>query len=385
MYAVLDEAHLQSSKSGTVFPMQQALCLASLAPILVKGFVGSDTPNSNLTALTSHWTTLHSWILYLKNDFVDQENVDLPSRLDAWRCIADFLGICDDFFLHDLFETIVSSPGIVATLFSLWRLETRDKRFALSNNPSTHPMFHLPAILDSWMCAFSHRESWDWSQILLPFGGEPDDLATTALEHLRQDVARTPINFDLIIWDIHIITTLSVNDTIRMPLLKQQSMTLLAGVINTMAHQYHATSDQLTLVAKCISYAYWYIRAYAESTEGLPWIIQLVEAGLLSAMLSTERWIKHLSGEDSEDWEPLFLLLGQILPKYSLYSSVLRPMVKQLTAIDAGDLPGKLDKNGALFQVWSTFERVVRDRAGLYKSGIKNETHIESCQNTKVC
>ena len=364
-------------------PVQQALCLDSVASIIPGRFVCSG-PHSTLQTLALHWLELHRWILYLKSDFVDQESVDLSFRLLVKRCIANFLGICDDSFLLHMFDPIVASPGIVSTLFSLWRLETVDKRFSPSVDPSCLPIFHIPATLDSWMCAFSQRERWDWSEILRPFAGEADALAATALDHLRQDIARTPVDYDLIVWGIHLVTALSVNDAIRIPLLNQCSMTILTSVINSLVDHY-AITNQHALVAKCISYGYWYIRAYVESTEGLPWVAQIVEAGLLSAMLSTEPWIKHLDGQDSEDWEPLFLLLGQIIPKYSVYGSVLKPMIRWLTAIDAGCLPGKLDKDGLLFQSWYLFQNVVRSRAALYNVSLSNETHIESCQNAKVC
>ncbi|KAG6377145.1 hypothetical protein JVT61DRAFT_1197 [Boletus reticuloceps] len=382
MYAVLDDAHLRTSMIDKSLPVQQALCLTSLASVIPRRYVCSGA-HSTLQTLSLHWVELHRWILYLKNDFVDKENVDLAFRLLAKTAIVDFLGICDESFLQHMFDPIVASPDIIATLFSLWRMETLDKRFSLSVHPSTHPVFHIPATLDSWMCAFSQRERWDWSEILRPFGGEVDALAATALDHLRQDVARSPANYDLIVWDIHLITALSVNDAIRIPLLNQRSMAILATVINSLVDLY-ATTNQHLLVAKCISYGYWYIRAYVESTDGLPWVTQLVEAGLLSAMLSTEPWIKHLNGQHSEDWEPLFLLLGQIIPRYSVYSTVLKSMIKRLTTIDANDLPGKLEKDGLLFKSWTLFENLVRSRAALYSMSLSNETHIESCQNIKL-
>lgn len=379
---MLDDAHLQISKRDKSLPVQQALCLSSLASIITRRHVCSV--DCALQTLVFHWLKLHRWILYLKSDFVDQESIELPFRLLAKKSIIDFLGVCDDSFLRHMFDSIVASPGIVATLFSLWRLETHDQRFSLPVDPPSHPVFHTQATLDAWMCAFSLRERWDWSEILRPFGGEADALAATALDHLRQDVARMPINYDLVIWDIHLITTLSVNEVIRMPLLNQHSMTIFTNLINSMVDRY-ATTSQHALVAKCLSYGYWYIRAYVESTEGLPWVIQIVEAGLLSAVLSTEPWVKHLNGQESEDWEPLFLLLGHIIPKYSMYNSVLKPITKQLTAIDTDDLPGKLDKDGLLFQSWSMFQTVVRSRAALYDLVASNETHIETCQNAKVC
>ncbi|KAG9315729.1 hypothetical protein JVU11DRAFT_3376 [Chiua virens] len=384
-YDVLDDAHLQTSKTDKSLPFQQVACLTSMATIVVKRYACPEVQDTLLT-LAHHWPAFHQWILYLKSDFVDQESVDLEFRLQARRAIVDFLGICDDSLPDDTFDIIVSSPGIIATLFSLWHLETQDKRFSVSgdSDPSYHPTFQIPATLDSWMCAFSHRETWHWPEFLRAFGGDAGALATTALDHLRQDIACEPTNYDLIIWDIHLMTTLSINDSIRIPFLTHQSLTTLSTVVNSLVGRY-ATTDQHSLVAKCISYGYWYIRAYAESTEGLPWIIQIVEADLLPTLLSTEPWIKHLGGQDHEDWEPLFLLLGQIIPKYSVYNSVLKPMIKQLAVIDASGLAGKLDKNGLLFQCWTVFETIVRNRATLYNSALGNETHIESCQNEKVC
>ncbi|KAG8214647.1 hypothetical protein J3R82DRAFT_9725 [Butyriboletus roseoflavus] len=379
IYATLDDAHLQISKRDKSLPVQQVLCVASLASIIVKRHARSEADRT-LQALVLHWAELHRWILYLKGDFVDQESIDLSFRLLAKKSIIDFLGVCDVSFLRHMFDPIVASPGIIATLFSLWRMETQDRRFSLPADPPSHPVFHVQATLDSWMCAFSQRERWDWSEILRPFGGEADALAATALDRLQQDATRIPLNCDLVIWDIHLITTLSVNEVIRIPLLNQHSMTILTNVVTSLVDRY-AITNQRSLVAKCISYGYWYIRAYVESTEGLPWVSQIVEAGLLTAMLSTEPWIKHLNGQDSEDWEPLFLILSHIIPKYSLYNSVLKLITKRLAAIDTGDLPGKLDKHGMLFQSWSVFQTVIRSRAALHNLVVSNETHIETCQN----
>lgn len=385
MYAVLDATHLQMSKLdlGGNLPVQQALCLASLASIMPQRFLRLGE-HGIFQPLARHWIDLHQWILHLNIDFVNQESVDLSFRILAKRSIADFLAICNDTFLQHMFDSIVTSPGIVATLFSLWRLETLDKRFSLIGESPALPFFHISATLDGWMCEFSQQEKWDWSEILRPFGGEPEALAVTALEHLQQDVLRTPIDYDLIVWDIHLLTTLSVNSAIRVPLLNHHSMTIVTNVIISVVDRYAATNRH-AIIAKCISYAYWYIRSYVETTDGLPWVTEIVEAGLLPAMLSSEPWMKHLNGQASEDWEPLFLLLGQIIPKYSVYNSLLKPTIKRLTAIDASGLPGNLEKNGFLFQAWSLFEHAVRGRAALYNMSLSNETHIESCQNIKVC
>ncbi|KIJ17826.1 hypothetical protein PAXINDRAFT_167785 [Paxillus involutus ATCC 200175] len=389
VYGVLDPIHLQRAKKNNVhkdpntYPLQQALGLRSLASILPEWIARKAYAARTLSGLSDRWSPIHDWIIYLKTEYIDQESIDIGFRIVAKRCIVDFLGICRADSLGEMFNAVVTSPGIIAALFALWRLECQDRRFSpCLDDELPPPIFNIPAILDSWMCTFAHHERWNWPEILRPFNGDGAALATTALDHLQHDIAQTSINYDRIIWDIHLMTTLSINDAIRIPLLNQRSMAILAGVITLMVDQ-HPTNKHRPLVAKCISYACWYIRAYMEATDGLPWVTQVVEAGILPAMLATEPWLKHLKDKNEEDWEPLFLLLGQMIPKYSIFRSALRPMIKSLRAIEATGLPAKLKTDGPLFKAWSMFEKVIRNRIGLFDRDEGNETHIESCQNAQ--
>ncbi|KAF9241141.1 hypothetical protein BU15DRAFT_61095 [Melanogaster broomeanus] len=333
VYGVLDATHLQQAKKisthkdTSTYPLQQAMCSAVWHLSSQTGF------------LVRHMQPKHSAVYrpaglhFMIGSY--QESIDIGFRIVAKRCIVDFLGLCRSDTLGEAFNAVVTSPGIIATLFALWHLETQDRRFSPCLDDELPPsIFNTPAILDSWMCTFAHQERWNWPEILRPFNGQGAVIATTALDHLQHDVAQTSINYDRVIWDIHLMTTLSINDAIRIPFLNQRSMAIVAGVMTLMVKQ-SPVNKQRPLVAKCISYACWYIRAYLEATDGLPWVAQVVEA----VIEGDRRRLPYLP--DSRPTEQLF-------------------------------------------KAWGMFEKVVRNRAGLLGWDEGNETHIESCQNAQV-
>jgi hypothetical protein len=341
-----------------------------------------------INTLTSRWLIIREWLLFLGTEYVGKESIDMSMRVLAKRAIVDFLGICRHDLLGDSLPIVLSSPGIVSLLFSLWDLETKDRHFSScmpdDNVPGPLPIIRTPAILDSWMCTFSEKETWNWHEIMRPFNNDGARVAVTALDHLEHDLAQQPIDYDLIIWDIHLITSLSVNNTIRIPLLMQHSMQKMVGVITTMVSQRAHCAKQRHLVAKTISFACWYIRAYVEDTDGLPWISEVLEAGLLPSLLAIEPWVRHLKDNNDEDWEPLWLLLAAILPKYAIFRSVLKVMGRSIKALNAVKAVDRPKPDGLMHKRWSTLETLVMARLSLLETDDVDEVHVDSCQSSKV-
>jgi hypothetical protein len=216
------------------------------------------------------------------------------------------------------------------------------------------------------------------------FNNDGARIAATALDHLEHDLAQQPIDYDLIIWDIHLLTSLSVNNTIRIPLLMQHSMQKTAGVIATMVSQRPHSTKQRHLVAKAISYSCWYIRAYVEDTDGLPWISEVLEAGLLPSLLAVEPWVRHLKDNNDEDWEPLWLLLSTIFPKYAIFRSVLKVMGRSIKALNAVKAVDRPKPDGPMHKYWTTLETLVMSRLNLLETDDVDEAHVDSCQSPKV-
>lgn len=388
LYDIIDSIHLQQVKRGLIAePLQQALALRGLASFMPFWLSRSVYTARILNTLTSRWPIIREWLLFLGTDYVYKETIDRSMRILAKRAIVDFLGICRHDTLGDSLPIVLSSPGIVSLLFSLWDLETKDRHFSScvqdDDIPGPPPIIRTPAIIDSWMCTFSETETWNWHEILRPFNNDGAGIAATALDHLAHDLAQQPIDCDLIIWDIHLLTSLSVNNTIRIPLLMQHSMQKTAGVIATMVSQRPHSTKQRHLVAKAISYACWYIRAYVEDTDGLPWISEVLEAGLLPLLLAIEPWIRYLKDNNDEDWEPLWLLLSTIFPKYAIFRSVLKVMGRSIKALNAVKAVDRPKPGGPMHKHWTTLETLVMTRLNLLETDDADEAHVDSCQSSK--
>lgn len=388
LYGVLDAVHLQQVKRGLISqPVLQALALRSLASFMPAWLTRSLCSARLLNTLSDRWPIIREWLFFFETDYVYKESVDVNMRVLAKRAIVDFLALSRHAKLEDLHSTIISSPGVTSMMFGLWHLETENRLFSnyVQDNdiPGPPPIFHISAVLDSCMCTFSQSENWNWLEIIRPFKNDMAKIAATALDHLEQDLTQNPIDYDLIIWDTHLITSLSINNSIRIPLLMQHSMQKVTGVITAMVSQ-RPHPSRCHLVAKAISYACWYLRAYVEDTDGTPWICEVVEAGLLPALLAVEPWLRHIEDDKQEDWEPLWLLLSDILPKYTVFRSVLKVMGRSVKAINTARMVDRLKTDGLLYKHWLVLEGLITFRLSLLEAGDVDEAHVDSCQSSKA-
>ncbi|KAG6331100.1 hypothetical protein ID866_7987 [Astraeus odoratus] len=383
LYDTLDSVQLQRAKENntrdsSVCPLQQTMALRSLACIIP---LSEDPPEQTFNEWSSHWPSIHEWIIYLKTGYVDRDSIDTAFRIHAKRAIVDFLGLSQHRPLGGVVGIMFHSQGMFSILLALWRLEVQDHRFGhdaeLDDQP---PSIHSTAgILDCWQANFLCSDGWDWRAILQPFEDDGAVLASTALAHLTHDMAHVPIDYDRLICDIHLMTTLSVKNTIRMSMINQGSMSTLVNLVLLLVRGEHP-ADAHCLVAKALSFACWYIRAYVEVTDGLQWVKQVVETGILEALLLIEPYMKYMSEPD--DWEPLHLLLREIIPRYTIYRSLLKLMVKSLKEIETADLYGKIQKDTPLWDSWGAFDDEVQWKVGLLDTDA-DQRHIHSCQNIK--
>ncbi|KAG1788146.1 uncharacterized protein HD556DRAFT_916402 [Suillus plorans] len=192
-----------------------ALAFRGLASFMLFWLGRSVYTARMLNTLTSRWPIIREWLLFLEADYAYKDSIDRTMRILAKRAIVDFLrAICRHDMLGNSLPIVLSSPGIVSLLFSLWDLETKGCHFSScvedDDIPSPPPIIRTPAILDSWMCTFSETETWNWHEIMRPFDNDGARIAATALDHLEHDLAQHPIDNDLI---IHLLTSLSVNNT----------------------------------------------------------------------------------------------------------------------------------------------------------------------------
>ncbi|KAI6042713.1 hypothetical protein EDC04DRAFT_2658077 [Pisolithus marmoratus] len=384
LYEVFDSVHLQrakeeNGKDHSVYPTLQVMTLRSLSCIVPEGALQDAQAEETCSVLLNHWPSIREWIMYLKRDFVDRSCIDITFRVRTKRSIVDFIGLIQHTDLRSIVPIISLSPGVLDTLLSLWRLEVEDRHFSCCGDSKDEmpPVYCTPGILDCWQAMFVNTENWSWDDLIIPFNNDGALLASTALAHLRHDIAQIPMDYDRVICDIHLMTTFSIKESVCMPMLKQGSLLTVVSLIFSLVRSEHPP-DASPLVAKALSYACWYIRSYVEVGDGLTWITQVIKARLMEALLLIEPWITFLP--DPDDWEPLHQLCGEIIPKYSLHRSVLELLAKTHKDIGAIGFPEKMEKDTPLWDAWMDFDGAVRSRLPLLT---KDDTINYSCQNMK--
>lgn len=382
-YEVFGSVHLQHAKEENdkdhgVHPTLQVMALRSLSCIVPEGALQEAHAKETCNALLNHWPSILEWILYLKNDYVDRNCIDVAFRVRAKRSIVDFIGLIQHTDLRPIIPIIFQTPEALHTLLSLWRLEVEDHHFSCCNDSKDEPpVYCTPGILDCWQANFVNTEGWSWDDLVVPFDNDGALLASTTLAHLRHDIAQVPMDYDRVICDIHLMTTFSIKECVCIPMLQQGSMLAVVSLIFSLVRSEHS-SDAPPLVAKALSYACWYIRSYVEAGDGLTWITQVIGAGLMEALLLVEPWIKHLP--DPDDWEPLQQLYGEIIPKYSIHRPVLELLAKAHRDIEATGLLETMEKHTPLWAAFEDFDGVVRSRLPLLAG---DDTTTYSCQNVK--
>ncbi|KAH7925573.1 hypothetical protein BV22DRAFT_1033845 [Leucogyrophana mollusca] len=388
LYSHLNISKAHRFKSGQTSPFCSvtihALCLRTLGATLPVWLLCEEIANKLIRDLASHWRALHQWVILLYDKCIDQENYDYCCRLLAKRAMIDFLGLCRLDELADWTINALKSTDVPRVVFGLWYLEIRDPRFSpWKEDDESSALHRSAAILDAALTFFIGREpsgTLDWENVFIPFGGDKTVLASTALQHLEIDRSQPVIDFEVVAWDIHLLTTLCARRPTALALLSQQSIEVAVDVLSYMGSQ-PLDHPQQTYVAACIANCWWYISFQLEAGDGVPWITQALEAHLLPALIKCETWFPHL--QDDFAREPLSDILAGILPKYTVYGSVLRAAGNSLADIDDLGLEDHLRKDGEFWEAWSTFRNVAEARLELLDNADRDERHTQTCHNDK--
>jgi len=392
LYGILDEEHVDRAKENkandpNANPLLQVLAFRSL-PCIIDPWIREEQQEDHrkqaIRDFTSHWLAIHRWILYLKQEYVDNNSVDIAFRIAAKRSLVNIIGLASHKSLDHYLPVIFNSPLIVHIVFSLWRLEVQDRRFSyivvLPAGIGLTDIHSTPAILDRWQASFMGTPSWNWDEIIrCTFDNDATIIASTAIAQLRHDVEKLFRDYDRIIPDIHLMTVFSLRNDIRMSMLRHGSLLAIVGLMLSLVLAQHSP-DIHPLVSKVLCYACWYVRAYVEVSDGLPWIAQVLEAGILKAIVLIEPYIKHMPHPD--DWDPLHELFREVIPRYTVYRSILTLIVKYTKEIEEAGWAEKYEEHSPMWYSWGIYDDQVQWKAPLLK--VEGGMHIHTCQNSKV-
>ncbi|KAF8125945.1 hypothetical protein EV363DRAFT_1418952 [Boletus edulis] len=220
--------------------------------------------------------------------------------------------------------------------------------------------------------------SIDWDNILSVFQGDPELIARVSLCHLEREISRgDELDLLCITCDLQIITALSQQENIRFAYMRQGVITIAAEILALVVDR-KWEEDMQMFARRSIADAAALLRSRIEEMDALPFLSQAIERGLVASLLKCEPLLTSVGQPVA--LQEMLLLLGEILPGYSVYRSVLHQLTLAVDSAMAQGLDAKLSKSGGFCVGWKRLKDTVNERRRLVKRDASSG-HVQTCQN----
>ncbi|KAF9240191.1 hypothetical protein BU15DRAFT_61528 [Melanogaster broomeanus] len=332
-----------------------------------------------LKGLMDHWNDIRQWILFLHQEIIIQTNVDFDLRLDCKKSVLEFLGLVRDRLVMPWSQLITTDLEMMWLICDLWYLETKDSRFFTWSSDGTNQ--RESAVLNScFLIAHEVRITLDWANILHSFHNDTELLASAALGHLDREISQGTLDLNCIGWDTHIISALSFRENIRLALLRQGAIKAAADVLALIVSK-HWSADKRVVAARCMVNAATFLRVRLDDLDGIPFILQALDSALIPSLLKCEPLLPF-ADNPAGSHQPA-IVLGDLLPSYTVYRSVVRPLSFIIDDVEKTRADAKVIKGGQLHEAWMRLKQAVAERRKFMKHDIAEGHHIQTCQNDK--
>src|SRR5882762_9804531 len=255
----------------------------------------------------------------------------------------------DSTFLTFAFTTMPGATRVVTTLMlKLDRVMTEGPREAGDTDDIVGGLLRFLPIM-------GRKPSPKWDEgVLAPMGGE-NNVARVVLKHLdfhilhpKRDIYR----LFRIAWGISLVTHLSNCTPICHAFIAQNSIRALVNAMDSIS-PLPTHRDSLEYSTHCVSLGSNCLRMHMFAHDGLTGIIQAFSSGVVPVLM---RCAELLANDD----EQYFLLLGEDLPKYIIYPSVLRTAKKSLADFDEASLRGPSNTKSTISRTaWAAYHQIV--------------------------
>ena len=384
MYDQLDANKIPYGTVGEDIPVQDldiaVAALVGLGVTLPIWLNHKDLWQQLPKGLCAQWPNIRRWVLFLYRNVIVQEDLDTDVRYTCKTAVLEFLGLVRDRLLMSWSKTIPTDREIMKMICDLWFIETRDPRFS-SWSPKATTQRESALFNSCFLIAHEVGTAIDWSNLLSLFQGEPELIATVSLCHLDHEISHeNELDLNCIAWDLHIITMLSFRENICLALMRQGAIKAASEILTLIVDR-DWQGETRVLAARCMINAIVLLRSRIEDMDALPFLSQALQRGLVASLVKCEALLPFAE-QPLAHRQPV-LLLGEILPGYTVYRSILYPLVVAVDLAIAQRLDARLSKGGELYQAWKTLKETVDGRRRLVRRDVANG-HVQTCQNDKV-
>lgn len=383
MYEQLDASKIPRGTVGEDVPVEDldiaVTSLIGLGVTLPLWLNHRDLQQLLPRSLCTHWPDIRRWVLFLYQDVIVEEDIDADVRYTCKMAVLEFLGLVRDRLLMSWSKSIPTDREVMKMICDLWFIETRDPRFS-SWNPGANTQRESAVFNSCFLIAHEVGLSIDWDNLLSLFHGEPELIATVSLCHLDREISHDELDLHCVAWDLHIVTVLSFHEKICLALMRQGAIKAAAEILGlVLDREWHG--ENRVFAARCMVNAIVLLRSRIETTDALPFLSQALQRGLVASLLKCEA-LMPFTEQPPAHREPV-MLLGGILPGYTVYRSVLHELALAVDSAVRQRLDSRPSKGSELYQAWKRLKDTVDERRRLVRRDIANG-HIRTCQNDEV-
>ena len=220
--------------------------------------------------------------------------------------------------------------------------------------------FMASTVLDRFVSA--PKPGW-LDQVIAAAGNGPVAVAPVILERFRANISEPALGypyFPALHQDLLIVIGFSTQTTSAKcyALWSQHSVTMVTKVMLRLASTAYPDVPD-AFISQCLAFCAMYIcMSFSDSEDACTWVVQAIDAQLILALLKSTRYFQHESALQSLCSD----ILGDILPQYSVYRSVLRATARSLKKVKRLGLDAQITETDSFQDAWKMLNEIVTER-----------------------
>ncbi|KAI9059087.1 hypothetical protein FKP32DRAFT_1188172 [Trametes sanguinea] len=364
--------HLQEGRvpSNTADKFSHAANLA-FASMLGLSKAGPLLPEDGplVQRLLDAWPGIYKWSVFLFSTRI--EGLD---RADTRRrATLDVLSAFWYTIEHRdcIREAMVTTPGTVEIATRLWLEEDGGPVPTTMDSPAG------TCVLGN-MLKFADKDALN--RVLRVAGGKAGEVAKLSIARLQRALKGPEYNAMHITIYMDFINSISrvASHPLRHALLGANIIWVVTTALTKISVLVHTSRDPGFLTSMVS--AFGYLRNCLESTEGFTWVAQSVGAGLLQALCDCSPRFKTL---DRDDYAMIKDIVGDIIPRYLVFRSVIEAVDVALKKIEHGPQKKRVEES-ILWPEWKKLTELARERVLIMCDVDAFKGHSTTCDNVKV-
>ncbi|KAI0049132.1 hypothetical protein FA95DRAFT_950006 [Auriscalpium vulgare] len=300
-----------------------------------------------LAPIAKAWPMIYPWLIVFYTVYNETFKNDLESRSDQIAVIGNSI-----FRLTrepSIRLVAADTPGVFKFVAKLWKEEP-------SGPPPSRTHMHAgTAALQQLLLGVKSRTPLDE---VVEAIGSPKAVVQIGLSRLQNALKEKRLAVDRISYYVNVLNTLARGSghPLRHAILHEGGMAVVTKTLLKLSSTDHGFSDIIPALSAC----FMFLHNLVEAEEGIPWVKQMIDEGFFQAYVNTSPLFAKFN---SNLQRITFSLVGDIIPRYLVFRTIVSVASPALDQLDAADVHAKIARSPARYQdAWDTMQRLAKDR-----------------------